>query len=85
MTTSIRFSDELTQRLEQCARRERVSKSEMVRRCVEAYLQQLRSPADIAWEEGKDIFGKYGSGRSDISINADKIVRERFDAKRNNR
>lgn len=37
--------------------------------------------ATLAWEMGKDIFGDYHSGRSDLSQNAKALVKEKIRAK----
>ena len=82
MTITVRLSEELTSKLELAAQSDGVSKSEIVRRSVEAYLRQRPSTAEIAWEVGKDLFGKSRSGRSDVSERTEEILGEMFDAKR---
>ena len=65
---------------------EGVSKSEFVRRCITRQLES--TPADrarLAWELGKDVFGKHGSGQSNGSENDETILDEMFDGKRRNR
>ena len=62
------------------ARSAGVSKSEFVRRCLQERLAR-ESTASRLYEIGKGRFGKYGSGRSDLSQNAEEILRERFRAK----
>ncbi len=33
---------------------------------------------NLAWEKGKDLFGSYHSGRSDLSANAKVIAKQRI-------
>ncbi len=86
MAVSVRFDPDDERKLEAAAIAQGVSKSEYIRRCVAQELE--REPVDrakLAWELGKDVFGKYGSGRSDVSQNDEKILREIFNAKRRTR
>lgn len=86
MTISIRLEPEVDRKLAAAASQEGVSKSEFVRRCLAKELDAR--PVDrgkLAWELGKDVFGKHGSGRSDVSENDEKILDEIFDAKRRHR
>jgi len=85
MTISIRFDDDTANRLEEAARAQSVSKSEIVRQSVAAFLESDQSRAERAWELGKDVFGKYGSGRSDVSENTERYLGEIFDAKQRDR
>jgi predicted DNA-binding protein len=80
MTISLRLDAQAHRRLEAAARESGVSKSELVRRCLEEYLSRQRKRS-LAWEAGKDLFGKYGSGEASLSANADQIVRKRIHAK----
>jgi hypothetical protein len=86
MAVSVRFDPDVERKLEAAAIAQGVSKSEYIRRCVAQELD--KAPIDrakLAWELGKDVFGKYGSGRSDGSENDEKILDEMFDAKRRDR
>ena len=83
MTISLRLEDPLAQRLEAAAKAKGVSKSELIRDCLNKYLEdEAKKPT--AWELGKDFFGCYDSGRGDLSVRAEEIVKERNHAKRAN-
>ena len=69
---------------DRAASRKRVSKSQLVRDCLQAYLS-ADNDAPLAWELGKDLFGKVGSGRSDLSRNRKQIVREKLNARHRRR
>jgi len=80
MSLSIRLDKRLAKELTRAARRSGVSKSELMRRCLREYIARQKID-NLAWEVGKNLFGRYGSGRSDLSRNAEKIVREKIRAK----
>jgi hypothetical protein len=68
-------------RLAALAKARGVSRSELIRACLDAYLtDQEQQPT--AWELGKDLFGHYNSGKGDLSVRAEEILRERFHARR---
>jgi len=77
---SLRLSKQLEQWLARAARLAGVSKSEFVRQCIEDRKQSEES-RPTAYEMGKDLFGKVGSGRGDLARNGEQILRERFHAK----
>ena len=80
MAVSLRLTPAEEKSLAQAARRAGISKSEYLRQCLNARLIAEQSHS-WAYELGKDLFGKYASGRSDLSVNAKKIVREIIHAK----
>ena len=80
MLMSLRLSKKLESELIRAARQAGVSKSEFLRRCLKKELQ-AEEPRSTAYELGKDLFGKYASGRSDLAENAEQIVREKIHAK----
>jgi metal-responsive CopG/Arc/MetJ family transcriptional regulator len=87
MTISLRLDKQMSRRLAAAARAGGVSKSELIRRCLDSYLQG-RDQVPSAWERGKDLFGCYTSGRGDLSARVKEIVRERIHggrAKKNRR
>ncbi len=58
-----------------------IPKSEVVRRSLQAYLKQLEQ--NNAWDAGKSLFGRYSSGKSDLSENRKAILRQKLQDKRN--
>ena len=80
MTISVRLNSKLERQLEQFARREGISKSELIRRCLEDFLSR-RHQVPFPWELGKELFGREGSGRSDLSTNRKSILREKLHGK----
>ena len=84
MSVTIRLPVPLEKELARAASRKRVSKSQLVRDCLQAYLSADKD-APLAWELGKDLFGKVGSGRSDLSRNRQQIVRDKLNARHRRR
>lgn len=61
MTISVRLDDELEHDLESVALRTGQSKSYIIKQSLKEYLAKQK-PQPTAYELGKDLFGKYGSG-----------------------
>jgi len=78
--TCIRLSPELEEKLEQMAKNQHRTKSEIIKRALEDYLdRQERAPT--AYDLGKDLFGRYGSGRNDLSREYKKFLRKKISEK----
>lgn len=80
MAISLRLTKDLEKKLNRAAVRSGLSKSAFVRRCLEKELT-AKPLRPSAYELGKDLFGKYSSGRSDLSTNSEQVVRELIHAK----
>ena len=80
MTVSLRLDELLAKRLEVAAKARGISKSELIRQCLDDYLSNGDQQPSV-WEQGKHLFGRHGSGRSDLSEKCEDILRERFRAK----
>lgn len=77
MTVSLRLDQELSNRLDALAEQTGRSKSDLLRESLKEYLER-NNVRPSAWELGKHLFGKVGSGRSDLSINSEQILREKL-------
>ena len=84
MALTIRLPKHLEQSLARAAKLAGTTKSEYVRRCLEKSLAEPMTLAE-AYELGKDLFGKYGSGRGDLARNSEQILREKLRAKASRR
>ncbi len=80
MPISIRLGDQLEHRLSTVSKRLRVNKSEVVKRSLEAYLDQLE-PSKNAYQLGEDLFGADGSMVSDVSANYKALLKQKLRAK----
>ena len=84
MAISLRLSKQLERQLASAAEAAGVSKSEFVRRCVQAALESdERRPSP--YELAKDLIPPTGSGRGDLARNAEKYVKEIIRAKADRR
>ena len=81
MSISLRLDDHLSRKLAILAKAKGISKSELIRQCLQDHLDKVER-APTAWELGKDLFGCYKSGRGDLSVKAPQIVRARIHARR---
>ena len=71
---SVRVDEALEHQLDRVARIQGISRSEVVRRSIEAYVGKYQRPS--AWEIGKDLFGRYGSGEKDRVSRSKTISKE---------
>ncbi len=58
-----------------------LSKSELIRASVAEFIKKQKKPN--AWELGSELFGKYASGKGNLSINRKELMKEKIRAKRN--
>jgi hypothetical protein len=72
---SLRVSRRLAQALEQAARSRRATKSQVILESLEGLLK--REPEQSPYELGEDLFGRHGSGRSDLSARARAHFRDK--------
>lgn len=70
-TVTFKFPEELNARLEAAARRQRVSKSKLVRRAVEESLSRngADAPGPSLHERAKHVCGTLRGGPTDVSTN----------------
>jgi len=84
MAISLRLDDKLSSRLVALAKAKGMSKSELIRKCLDEYLAgEEQKPT--AWELGRPLFGCFNSGQGDLSARAKEIATERIRAKRANK
>jgi len=78
---TLRLNSELKEKLNNIAELLGISKSEVVRNSLKAYLRDLEQHS--AWNTGKEMFGKYSSGQTDLSENRKSILKQKLQNKRN--
>jgi predicted transcriptional regulator len=79
MTLSVRLDEKTEEILEKAARALHTSKTEVVRRSIQEYCRKTlddleKKPYDLI----KDLIGEESSGRGDLSVRGEEILRERF-------
>lgn len=77
---TVRLPDHLERELERLAAEERTTKTQIVRRALERYLEAQRDQRS-SFELGEALFGRYGSGESTRSTTYEHRVREELRAK----
>jgi predicted transcriptional regulator len=77
---SIRLPDSLERELERLAAEERTTKTQIVRRALERYVEAHRDQLS-SFELGEHLFGRHGSGESTRSTSYKRLVREKLRAK----
>ena len=78
---SLRLTADVEHKLEQVAKAQNISKSAVIKKALEQYFQthdSQRSP----YELGEELFGKYGSGQTDLSQNYKQLLKNKLRAKR---
>jgi len=81
MTITIRLPAKLEAALRARLDRRRVPVSAYIREAIAEKLEREPHASPTPYELGKDLFGKHGSGRSDLSANRKAIMDEMFRAK----
>ena len=86
MTITVRLPDDLEIALRARLDTTNVALSEFVRQAIAEKLEREPVPEKpSAYELGKHLFGRYSSGRTDVSENTRKYVREAIIAKHRRR
>ncbi len=78
---TVQLNEQLRQNLEALASQRGVSSAELIEQCLEEFVGGAQNGGS-PWRLGEKLFGKFGSGRGDLSRNRKKIVREKIHAKR---
>jgi RHH-type rel operon transcriptional repressor/antitoxin RelB len=76
---ALRLDMALEQAINARARQMGISKSELVRKSLTHYLDQLEKPS--AWETGKDLFGRYASSDGNRASDRKALLKQRIRAK----
>jgi len=77
---TLRLDPKLEQAVNFTAKNLGLTKSELIRQCISSYISNVKQPS--AWEAGEDLFGKYGSGVSNLSTNRKELIKEKIRSKR---
>lgn len=80
MTLSIRLDEKLETALRRHLADENETMSEFIRKAIADRLER-EVTKKTPYELGKHLFGKFSSGRSDLSVRSKEIFREKMRAK----
>lgn len=78
--TTVRLDSDLESRLDEFARMENVSKTDIIKSALEEFLDS-RLPDTTPYGAGAELFGKYGSGISDNSENYKSRIKGKLNEK----
>lgn len=86
MPVSVRLDKETEKLLEKAAKIRCLPKSKIMKESIVEYCRKVTSEKQQSlYERAKDLFGKEGSGRGDLSVRGEEILREMFRKKRHDR
>jgi hypothetical protein len=80
MPVSIRLGEELEERLARASKKLRVAKTEVIKRSLAAFLDQIE-PGESAYDLGKDLFGADDSGPTTLSSTYKRRLKAKLRAK----
>lgn len=73
---TLRLDSEMERKLTNLAIALGMSKSAIVRQSLQLYINKIEK--NNAWEAGKELFGKYSSGQTDLSSNRKTILKQKL-------
>ena len=76
--TTLRLPEELERGLARAAAAAGVTKSAYLRALLKEALAKETERGAMAWELGKDLFGRAGSGRGDLAARRKEILKEKL-------
>lgn len=77
---SVRLSKELEEKINSLSKRENITKSDIIKEALEKYFKDREKQLN-PYDLGKEFFGKYGSGKGNLSTTYKKKVREKLNEK----
>jgi predicted transcriptional regulator len=76
---SVRLNEEILRKISTLMKIKQTTRTEVIKKAISEYYE--RHAQDLSpFELGKDLFGKYGVGKT-LSINYKKKIKERLDEK----
>ena len=78
---TLRLDPKLEQSIDNTSKHLGLTKSELIRRSIQEYLNKISS--QTPWDLGKNLFGKYSSGRGNLSSDRKQIIKKKIRAKLN--
>lgn len=80
---SIRLSDALESQIDFLSQKNHISKSKIIKDALTYYFDMLQreQKKKTPFELGSELFGKYASGKSDLSTTYKQKIKEKINAK----
>mgnify|MGYP001605085410 CR=1 FL=1 len=87
MPVSVRLDKKTEELLSKAAKVKSVPKSKIMKESIKEYCFKIvgEKQQQSIYDRAKDLFGKEGSGRGDLSTRGEEILRETFKRKRHDR
>ena len=82
---SVRLDENIENQLNTLAQQKDTSKSKVIKEALVYYFDMLKkeSMQKSAYELGSELFGKYSSGRDDLSTTYKQKIKDKINAKNN--
>ena len=82
---SVRLDEKIKNQLNFIAQQNHISKSKVIKDALVYYFDMLKKESDekSAYELGSEFFGKYSSGRDDLSTTYKEKLKDKINAKNN--
>jgi len=77
---TLRLDPKLEQSINKIAHQMGVSKSELIRKSITEFIDNLDKPSP--WALGHDVFGKYASHMDNLSSDRKSLIKEKIRTKR---
>ena len=77
---TLRLDAKLEQTINNIAHQMGISKSELIRKSITEFIKKIEKPSP--WALGNDVFGKYASGKNNLSSDRKSLIKEKINAKR---
>jgi hypothetical protein len=77
--TQIQLNEDQARRIREAARIEGVSMAEMIRRCVDRALPEIRGDRALRYERAATAIGRFEAGRDDLAESHDAHLAEAFE------
>jgi Arc/MetJ-type ribon-helix-helix transcriptional regulator len=81
MTVTVRLDEAMEAKVRRLLEQKGGSVSDFIRAAIAEKLER-EAAKPTPYELGKHLFGRHGSGRSDLASNSEQILREMFRARR---
>ena len=82
---SVRLDDSMENKINFLAKEKKISKSQIIKDSLVYYFDMLQEETKqkSSFELGSDLFGKYSSGKEDLSTTYKERLKEKINAKNN--
>lgn len=77
---SLRLPIKIEKQLNDIAKNEHLTKSAIIKDALSLYFNEYNKKLS-PYELGKDLFGKYGSNKGNLSVNYKKLIKEKLNEK----